>query len=91
MLIPFWPYERWDGVYIAVLIAAVVQLVSPWNESAAAYAQYIRASEKQRRKAKSSGLVEASGRVSSARTLLARIENSHYGPSSAVRYGIGLQ
>jgi serine/threonine protein kinase len=52
MLIPFWPYERWDGVYIAVLIAAVVQLVSPWNESAAAYAQYVRASEKQRRKAK---------------------------------------
>ena len=52
MLIPFWPYERWDGVYIAVLIAAVVQLVSPWNEAAAAYAQYVRASEKQRRKAK---------------------------------------
>ena len=52
MLIPFWPYERWDGVYIAVLIAAAVQLVSPWNESAAAYAQYVRASEKQKRKAK---------------------------------------
>jgi eukaryotic-like serine/threonine-protein kinase len=52
LLIPFWPYERWDGVYIAVLIAAVVQLVSPWNEAAAAYAQYMRASEKQRRKAK---------------------------------------
>jgi eukaryotic-like serine/threonine-protein kinase len=52
MLIPFWPYERWDGVYIAVLIAAVVQLVSPWNEAAAAYAQYVRASDKQRRKAK---------------------------------------
>jgi hypothetical protein len=52
MLIPFWPYDRWDGVYIAVLIAAVVQLVSPWNESAAAYAQYIRASEKQKRKAR---------------------------------------
>jgi eukaryotic-like serine/threonine-protein kinase len=52
MLIPFWPYERWAGVYIAVLIAAVVQLVSPWNETAAAYAQYVRASEKQKRKAK---------------------------------------
>jgi hypothetical protein len=52
MLIPFWPYKRWDGVYIAVLIAAVVQLVSPWNEAAAAYAQYMKASEKQRRKAK---------------------------------------
>jgi hypothetical protein len=52
MLIPFWPYERWDGVYIAVLIAAAVQLVSPWNESAAAYARYLRASEKQKRIAK---------------------------------------
>ncbi len=50
VLIPFWPYERWDGVYIAVLIAAVVQLVSPWNESAAAYSQFVRASEKQNRK-----------------------------------------
>jgi eukaryotic-like serine/threonine-protein kinase len=52
MLVPFWPYERWDGICIAVLIAAVVQLVSPWNESAAAYAQYVRASEKQKRKAR---------------------------------------
>ena len=34
------------------LIAAVVQIVSPWNESAAAYAQYVRASEKQNRRAK---------------------------------------
>jgi len=50
VLIPFWPYERWDGVYIAVLISAVVQLVSPWNESAALYARYVRASEKQKRK-----------------------------------------
>ena len=41
-----------DGVDIAVLIAAAVQLVSPWNEAAAAYAQYVRASEKQKRKAK---------------------------------------
>jgi hypothetical protein len=52
ILIPFWPYERWDGVYIAVLIAAAVQLVSPWSESAAAYARYLRASEKQKRIAK---------------------------------------
>ncbi len=51
MLIPFWPYQRWDGVCIAVLIATAVQVVSPWNESAAAYAQYVRASEKQKRKA----------------------------------------
>ena len=51
MLMPLWPYERWYGVYIAVLIAAAVQLVSPWNESAAAYARYVKASEKQKRKA----------------------------------------
>ena len=48
----FWPYERWDGVYIAVAIATAVQVVSPWNEAAAAYAQYVRASEKQQRKMK---------------------------------------
>jgi hypothetical protein len=52
LLMPLWPYERWYGVYIAVLIAAAVQVVSPWNESAAAYAQYVRASEKQKRRAK---------------------------------------
>ena len=51
MLIPLWPYERWYGVYIAVLIAAALQLVSPWNESAAAYTRYMRAMEKQKRKA----------------------------------------
>ena len=44
MLTPFWPFEGdWDGMYIAVLIASAVQLVSPWNEPAAAYAQYVRA------------------------------------------------
>jgi eukaryotic-like serine/threonine-protein kinase len=48
----FWPYDRWDGVYIAVLIATAVQLVSPWSETAAAYARYVRAAEKQRRKLK---------------------------------------
>jgi eukaryotic-like serine/threonine-protein kinase len=51
MMMPLWPYERWYGVYIAVLIATAVQLVSPWNESAAAYAQYVKASEKQKRRA----------------------------------------
>jgi hypothetical protein len=51
MLMPLWPYERWYGVYIAVLIAAALQLVSPWNEAAAAYARYKQASEKQQRKA----------------------------------------
>jgi len=50
--IPFWPYARWDGIYIAVLIAAAVQLVSPWNESAALYARYVRVCDKQKRKAK---------------------------------------
>jgi hypothetical protein len=48
----FWPYHGWDGVYIAVLIATAVQLVSPWNAAAAAYAQYVRATEKQNRKRK---------------------------------------
>jgi hypothetical protein len=52
ILMPLWPYERWwYGVYIAVLIAVALQLVSPWNESAAAYARYVKASEKQKRKA----------------------------------------
>jgi len=46
MLLPFWPYEPGDGVYIAVAIAAAVQLVSPWNEAAALYKRYITASEK---------------------------------------------
>jgi hypothetical protein len=46
----FWPFERWDGVYIAVLIATAVQIVSPWNEAGAAYARYVSAAEKQKRK-----------------------------------------
>jgi serine/threonine protein kinase len=52
MLLPFWPYERPDGIAIAVLIATAVQVVSPWNEAAATYARYVRASEKQARKCK---------------------------------------
>jgi len=55
MLHPFWPYDRQDGIAIAILIATVVQLVSPWNEAAALYAQYIRASDRQRRKDKTLG------------------------------------
>jgi eukaryotic-like serine/threonine-protein kinase len=51
-LMPLWPYARWYGVCIAVLIAAAIQLVSPWNEKAAVYAQYVRASEKQKRRDK---------------------------------------
>lgn len=42
----FWPYGVRDGVYIAVAIATAVQLVSPWNEAAALYKRYVRASEK---------------------------------------------
>jgi hypothetical protein len=49
-LMPLWPYERQDGIAIAVLIASTVQLVSPWNEAAALYTRYVRATEKQRRK-----------------------------------------
>jgi len=50
ILLPFWPYDRQDGIAIAVLIATAVQLVSPWNEAAAHYARYVRAAEKQNRK-----------------------------------------
>ena len=49
-LIPFWPYTRQDGIAVAALIAAAVQLVSPWNEAASLYTRFVRASEKQRRK-----------------------------------------
>jgi len=50
ILFSFWPYERQDGIAIAVLIAAAVQLVSPWNEAAALYARSTRAPEKKKRK-----------------------------------------
>jgi serine/threonine protein kinase len=50
ILLPFWPYDRQDGIAIAVLIATAVQLVSPWNKAAAIHARYVRALEKQRRK-----------------------------------------
>ena len=49
ILLPFWPYDRQDGIAIAILIATAVQLVSPWNEAASLYARFVRASEKQRR------------------------------------------
>jgi len=52
MLIPVWPYERPDGIAIAALIATAVQLVSPWSEAASLHAQYVRASDKQKRKVK---------------------------------------
>jgi hypothetical protein len=51
-LIPVWPYDRPEyGIAIATLIATAVQLVSPWNEAASAYARYVRASDKRKRKA----------------------------------------
>jgi eukaryotic-like serine/threonine-protein kinase len=49
-LMPLWPYERQDGITVAVLIAMTTQLVSPWNEAAALYTRYVRVTEKQRRK-----------------------------------------
>jgi eukaryotic-like serine/threonine-protein kinase len=35
----FWPFPQPWGVSLAVLVAMVTQLVSPWNEAAAAYAR----------------------------------------------------
>jgi hypothetical protein len=46
LLMPFWPYERPDGIVIAAMIATAVQLVSPWNEAASLYARYVQASSK---------------------------------------------
>jgi serine/threonine protein kinase len=52
----FWPHVgvggseelRFEGMVLAVLIAMAVQLVSPWNQAASLYAQYVRASKKQK-------------------------------------------
>ncbi len=44
LLLPFWPYDRQDGIVIATLIATGVQLVSPWNEAASLYTRYVQAS-----------------------------------------------
>jgi hypothetical protein len=52
LLMPFWPYSRPDGIVIAMMIATAVPLVSPWNEAAARYAQYVQASKKRNRKVK---------------------------------------
>jgi hypothetical protein len=48
-LIGFWPFDRPDGIAIAAMIAAAVQVVSPWNESASRYARYVKVSRKQKR------------------------------------------
>ncbi len=47
-LIPLWPYQRQDDIAIAAMIAAAVQIVSPWNEAAATYAKYVKATKKQK-------------------------------------------
>jgi hypothetical protein len=51
-LLPLWPYERPDGLIAAVLIATTTQIVSPWSEQAARYAQYVRYAKKQNRQVK---------------------------------------
>ncbi len=48
-LMPLWPYERQDGIAIAAMIAAAVQVVSPWDEAALRYAQYVQAAKKSKR------------------------------------------
>jgi len=39
LLLPIWPYAEPYGIAVAATIAIVTQLVSPWSEAAAAYAQ----------------------------------------------------
>jgi hypothetical protein len=51
-LIFLWPYERQDGIAVAALIAATVQVVSPWSEQASRYAQYVRNAKRQDRNIK---------------------------------------
>jgi serine/threonine protein kinase len=52
MLMPLWPYRRLDAIAIAAMIAATIQLVSPWNEASALYTKYLRASQRRNRCAK---------------------------------------
>jgi FtsH-binding integral membrane protein len=52
VLLPLWPYERPDGIALAALIATAVQVVSPWSEPRARYAEYVRAVAKRDRKLK---------------------------------------
>ncbi len=48
-LIPFWPFDRQVEIPIALMIATTVQLVSPWDAAASAYAQYVRATKKKQK------------------------------------------
>jgi hypothetical protein len=50
VLTPLWPYDRPDGIALAALMATTIQIVSPWNEQASRYAQYVRDAQKQNRK-----------------------------------------
>jgi len=46
VLVPLWPYQRRDGVAIAAIIAATLQVVSPRSEQASRYAMYARETKK---------------------------------------------
>jgi eukaryotic-like serine/threonine-protein kinase len=51
VLMPLWPYERPDGIAVALLVVTTTQIVSPWSELGARYAEYVKAARKQNRKA----------------------------------------
>jgi hypothetical protein len=51
-LTPLWPFERPDGLVVAAVIATAAQVVSPWSEAAARYAEYVRVARKQNRQVK---------------------------------------
>jgi hypothetical protein len=50
VLMPLWPYDRPDGIALAALMATTIQVVSPWNEQASRYAEYLRVAQKRNRK-----------------------------------------
>jgi eukaryotic-like serine/threonine-protein kinase len=49
-LLWLWPYQRQDEIAIALLIATAAQLASPWDETASAYARYVKATKKTKSK-----------------------------------------
>ncbi len=46
ILLPIWPYQEPYGLALAVSIPLVTQIVSPWNEEAAAYTRAIKKQKK---------------------------------------------
>jgi serine/threonine protein kinase len=50
LVCPLWPFRNPEVIATGVILSIVVQLVSPWNEEAAAYARYARAKWKRRGK-----------------------------------------